>query len=74
MDSVTTDDLLQYVYKETIVQRALAIKTAIENNSRIQKEYMALNQAKSSLNKVTLLSPRKEAIDRILSHAKKTFK
>jgi hypothetical protein len=74
MDSVTTDDLLQYVYKETVVQRALAIKTAIENNSRVHQEYQAIKSAKSSLNKVTLLSPRKEAIDRILSHAKKTFK
>jgi hypothetical protein len=74
MNSVTTDELLQYVYKETVVQRALAIKTAIENNSRVHKEYTELKSVKNDLNKLPLLSPRKEAIDRILSHAKKTLK
>jgi hypothetical protein len=74
MDSVTTDELLQYVYKETLVQRGLAIKAAIENNSRVHKEYVAIKSAKSNLNKLTLLSPRKESIDRILSHAKKSLK
>lgn len=74
MNSVTTDELLQYVYKETVVQRALAIKTAIENNSRVNKEYTAINATKNTLNKLPLLSPRKEAIDKILAHAKKSIK
>jgi hypothetical protein len=74
MNSVTTDELLQYVYKETLVQRGLAIKAAIENNSRVHKEYVAIKSAKNSLNKLSLLSPRKESIDRILSHAKKSLK
>jgi hypothetical protein len=74
MNSVTTEELLQYVYKETVVQRGLAIKTAIENNSRVHKEYTAIKAAKNNLNKVELISPRKELIDRILNHAKKSLK
>ncbi|HTB52503.1 MAG TPA: hypothetical protein VK718_07000 [Ferruginibacter sp.] len=73
MNSVTIDDLLQYAYKETHVQRTLAIKAAIENNKRVHKDYTAIKAAKSSLNKVPLISPRKEAIDKVLNHAKSTF-
>jgi hypothetical protein len=74
MNSVTSDELLQYVYKETLVQRGLAIKAAIENNSRVHKEYLEIKSAKNNLNKLPLLSPPKEAVDRILRHAKKSLK
>jgi hypothetical protein len=74
MDSVTTNELLQYVYKETYLQRSLAIKAAIEDNKRLRKEYLEIELIKESLDKVVLISPRKEAIDKILNYAKESLK
>ncbi len=73
MNRITTSELLQYAYEDLYVQRALAIKTAIEVDNRVRDKYSAVKAAKDILDEMPLLSPRKEAIDKILNHAKQSL-
>ena len=70
MYSFTSEDLLQYIYKETSIQKTIAIKTALETDWILKELYAELISAQLSLEKINL-SPRKKVIDRILAYAEK---
>ena len=70
MYSFTSEDLLQYIYKETSIQKTAAIVAALETDWILKELYAELISAQLSLEKINL-SPRKKAIDRILAYAEK---
>jgi hypothetical protein len=71
MHSFTPDDLIQYVYNETSLQKTAAIKAALETDWSLREKYDELLSAHNSLEKVSF-SPRKKAIDNILDYAEKS--
>ncbi len=73
MHSITQEDLLQYLYSETSIDKTAAIKAALETDWNLREQYEVLTSAHQSLEKVTL-SPRKKAIDFILNYAGKQTK
>jgi hypothetical protein len=73
MKNISSNDLLQYMYEETYLQRSLAIKTAIEVDNRVRDKYLAIQSAKNTLDEMPLLSPRKEAIDKFLDYARRSM-
>ena len=68
MYSFTSEDLIQYIYKETSVQKTAAILDALETDWILKELYAELILAQLPLEKINL-SPRKKAIDRILAYA-----
>ncbi len=73
MHSITQEELLQYLYGETSIEKTVAIKAALQADWNLREEYETLLAAQQNLEKVTL-SPRKKAIDFILNYANKQVK
>lgn len=73
MHSFTTEDLLQFVYNESSIQKTAAIKIAIESDWILREKYEEIIAAKQCLGKA-MYSPRKQAIDSILAYAEKSVK
>ena len=70
MHSFTSEDLIQYLYKETSVEMTAAIKAAIANDWSLREKVNTIAAAQDQLDTV-LFSPRQKAIDQILSYAEK---
>ncbi len=70
MHSITQEDLLQYLYSETSIEKTATIKAALKTDWNLREQYEVLTSAQQGLEKVTL-SPRKKAIDFILNYAGK---
>lgn len=70
MHSFTTEDLLQYLYKETSHARTAAIKAALESDWGLREKFEELETASKKLEPL-LLSPREQTIDFILNYAEK---
>jgi hypothetical protein len=68
MHSFTQEDLIQYMYGETSHEKTTAIKDALTNDWELREAYEVLASAQKSLEKVSL-SPRKKALDFIISYA-----
>jgi hypothetical protein len=73
MQSITQEELLQYMYGETSNEKTAAIKDALQTDWNLREQYQALVSGQQSLEKITL-SPRKKAIDFILNYANKQVK
>lgn len=73
MHSFTPEDLIQYVYNETSIQKTAAIKVALETDWSLREKYDEIMSAHQSLEKLTF-SPRKEAVDKILDYAEKAVR
>ena len=73
MHSFTQEDLVQYLYGETSIQKTAAIKVALETDWNLREQFEVLSSAHQSLEKIAL-SPRKKAIDFILDYANKPVK
>ncbi len=71
MHSFTPDDLIQYVYNETSLQKTAAIKAALQTDWSFREKYNEIVSAHKCLEKVSL-SPRKMAVDNILDYAEKS--
>jgi hypothetical protein len=71
MHSFTPDELIQYVYNETPLQKTAAIKAALETDWSLREQYDEIKSALNCLENVTL-SPRKKAVDKILDYAEKS--
>ena len=71
MYSFTSEDLLQYIYRETSTQKTAAIKAALETDWILKELHAELISAQLSLETINL-SPRKQAIDIILEYAEKS--
>ena len=70
MHSFTQEDLLQYLYKETSAEKAIAIKEALVNDWDLREKFNFLSSAQQNL-EVIKLSPRKQTIDFIRNYAEK---
>ena len=73
MHSFTQEDLLQYLYKETSIEKTLAIWTALETDWSLREKLEVIISAQQRLEKLSL-SPRKKVIDNILKYAEKSVK
>lgn len=70
MTKFTPEDLVQYLYNETSVQKTAAIKAALNTDWNLQESFEQLVEAQKNLEKVKL-SPRDEAVSKILQHSSK---
>lgn len=70
MKQFTPEDLVQYLYKETSVQKSAAIKAALETDWELRESFQKLQEARQNLEEIKL-SPRDEVINRILQHTSK---
>ena len=70
MHSFTSEDLIQYLYKETSPEMTAAIKAAIANDWSLREKVNTIAAAQDQLDTVQF-SPRQKAIDQILSYAEK---
>lgn len=69
MQIFTTDDLLQFLYKETPAAKTAAIQSELNSNWPLSEKMNVIEAAKKVLSKITLFSPRKKAVDNILAYA-----
>jgi hypothetical protein len=72
MHNFTTEDLIQFLYKETSPEITAAIKTALISDWSLREQYDILSAGQLELNSVKLLSPRKQTIENILNYAEKS--
>jgi hypothetical protein len=73
MHSFTTEDLIQYIYRETSQQKTAAIKVALESDWSIRDKFDEIMSAYQGLEELNL-SPRKKAVDNILAYAEKSVR
>jgi hypothetical protein len=70
MHNFTPEDLLQYVYNETSIEKTEAIKQALETDWTLREKLEVITSAQQRLEKLTL-SPRPQVMDRIMTYAEK---
>ena len=70
MTKFTPEDLVQYLYKETSQQKTAAIRAALETDWNLQESLEQLLAAQKTLEEIKL-SPRDEAVSKILQHTTK---
>jgi hypothetical protein len=71
MQSFTTEDLLQFLYKETSPELTCAIKEALESDWSLREKFETMSTATQRLETIKL-SPRQQTIDNILQYAERT--
>jgi len=71
MHSFTTEDLLQYLYKETSPEKTAAITAALSTDWSLREKFEIMETASRRLDPIKL-SPRQQTIDFILNYAEKT--
>ena len=72
MHNFTTEDLIQYLYKETSPDITAAIKSALVSDWSLREKFEILQASQVELNTVKLLSPRNQTINNILNYAEKS--
>ena len=72
MYALTTDDLLLFIYGESSTELTNTIKTALENDWKLQEEYRTLLAEIQQLDEINL-SPSANTIDSILEYSKKNL-
>ncbi|RYD73307.1 MAG: hypothetical protein EOP53_20340 [Sphingobacteriales bacterium] len=72
MHNFTTEDLLQYLYKEASTEKTAAIGVALLSDWNLREKLDVLKGSQAELNTVMLVSPRKQTIDNILAYAEKS--
>lgn len=70
MTKFTPEDLVQYLYNETSVNKSAAIKAALETDWDLLESFEQIKSDQMNLEEVNL-SPRDEAVNRILQHTTK---
>ncbi len=70
MTKFKAEDLIQYLYKETSVQKTAAIEAALENDWDLLESLELIKSGQKNLETINL-SPRDEAVNRILQHTTK---
>ena len=71
MERFTTEDLIQYLYNETSLDKSAAIEAAMQSDWNLLEKFEALESASKRLETISL-SPRQQTIDFILNYAEKT--
>ena len=72
MHNFTPEELVQYLYKETSPEKSLAIEAALKNDWSLQEMYDVIVSAQKRL-EAFQLSPREEAVNKILQYAQKAI-
>ena len=72
MDKITPEDLVQYLYSETSPEKAKAIESALENDYSLREMFDVIVSAQKRL-EVFELSPREEAVNKILQYGEKAI-
>jgi hypothetical protein len=72
MSSFTTEDLLQYIYKETSPEQTVAIMEALEIDAELREKLETLAAAKKRLDALGQFSPDQSSIDKILAYSQST--
>jgi len=72
MHSFTSEDLLQYLYKETSTDKTAAIKAALTADWSLREKFELMKGAHQQLDEIKY-SPRKQSIDNILQYAEKAM-
>ena len=68
MKSFSTEELLEFLYKECDSEKMEAIESALSDNPDLNKEYLQIKEVQSTLNEVNY-SPSKKSVDLILEYA-----
>jgi len=68
MPNYTTEDLLQYLYKETSSSQSLAIETALHNDRALVEKHFVLHDTLQRLDAL-IESPRPQSVFAILNYA-----
>ena len=72
MHIFTPEDLVQYMYNESSPEKAAAIKAALETDWNLKEKFDVILSAQKRL-EAFVLSPRNEAVDKVLRYAEKTM-
>jgi len=72
MHKFTTEDLLQYLYKETSKKKSAAIKEALENDWALKEAFQAIKESAEKLGTANY-SPRPKAISDIMRYAEESM-
>ncbi len=70
MHSFTSEDLLEFMYKESSTEKTAAIKAALANDWSLREKLEMITATQQQLESVKF-SPRQQTIDAILSYAEK---
>ena len=70
MSNFTQEDLVQYLYRETSDHKTVAIGVALESDWDLRDSFEQIIACQKNLEAVHL-SPRAEAVDKILQHITK---
>lgn len=68
----TPEELVQYLYNETSPEKSSAINAALDTDWSLRKMYDVIVSAQTRLEAFEL-SPRKEAVNKILVYAEKSL-
>jgi hypothetical protein len=72
MPKITTEDLIQYLYKETSKDQTTAIEKALQSDWELKDQLEILKDSMKSLDKM-VKSPRSQSVDAILNYARSTM-
>ena len=70
MIKITPEELVRYIYHETSDQKSAQIKAALQTDWNLRDTYDKLLSAHGKLDEIKV-SPRQEALDKIMSYASK---
>lgn len=71
MPNFTTEDLIQYLYKETSRDQSLAIEATLQTDWALKERLNTLRNSMHGLDRM-LKSPRQQSVDAILNYARST--
>lgn len=72
MYNFTQEDLVQYLYKETSLEKTAAITAALSSDYHLREAFNVLAASVEQLDKVELMAPRQQSLDFILNYAEKS--
>lgn len=71
MQSITSEDLLLYLYGETTPQQSKEIASALQNDWDVKEKYELLKGSIDELNEISY-APEQKTIDKIMEYAQKS--
>jgi uroporphyrinogen-III synthase len=74
MHSFSTEDLLQYLYKETSPEKTVAIMNSLETDAELREKLETLAATKKRLDLLRPFSPSQDTVDKILEYSKNSSK
>ena len=72
MIKITPEELVRYLYNETSEQKTVTINAALQSDWTLRETFEKLQTAQQSLKEIKL-SPRPQAVNKILEYASKKY-